>query len=141
MVLLASTARRSLAARPTSTLPLGWKETTEGISTCFASSSSAEACPSRTTETTVFVVPRSIPITVDMASAGPRRGGQIRQGAVVPGLHRALERPHPAVIRAREARHDVRAQMARLCGFQSQKLGRSAQCLFVRLPFDARAAV
>src|SRR5450432_3925121 len=113
MVLVASTMRRSLAARPTSTLPFGWNETTDGINTCCASSVNAEACQSRTTDTTVFVVPRSIPITVDMISARPLRGRQICQGAVVPGLHRALERPHPAVVGASEARHDVRPQMNR----------------------------
>src|ERR1700685_2847085 len=65
--------RRSFAGSPTRTLPLGWNDTIEGMRRRPSSSAKVTARPSRTTPTTVFVVPRSIPTAMPIDGAAPRR--------------------------------------------------------------------
>src|SRR6188768_4044713 len=101
MVLMESTRRRSLAARPTSTLPLGWNDTTDGMSTLPCSSGMADAWPSLTTATTVLVVPKSMPMTGAIALLlGSLERSRLRlelaDHAVVPTFDHRTEGPHPA---------------------------------------------
>src|SRR5437868_14724135 len=82
-----------------------------------------------------------MPITVDMRSSYSRGGRKVRERPVIPSLNRALERPHPTVVRAREALDDVGSKLGRTSCLQAQQLRRCAQRFFVCFPLDTGATV